>query len=252
MTAAYRRIGILGGAGAAASAELVRRITDRVTASGARFDQDHPELVLVNATQAPSRSLWLLGKGPSFLPAYIDAACRLKAAGADFAVMCCNTAHAERAKIEQASAIPLLDLVHRALATANPEGSATRRIGLMCSDGVRAVRLYQKAAQAMWGHESILENTPAQQERVTEAIIGIKRGFRHEALPGGKSPKDLFRAAADELASRGADVIILGCTEIPLAFAASDWSACPLVDTVDLLATMCLEACGFSQGPLGT
>lgn len=241
----HRRIGILGGAGAAASAALVTRITDRVTRSGAHFDQDHPELVLVNATKAPSRSLWLLGRGPSFLPAYIDAARRLKAAGADFAVMCCNTAHAERASIEREASIPVLDLVARALQAANPDGSSSRRVGLLCSDGVRATRLYQNAALGLWGRDTIIESSSVMQALVTESIIAVKRGFRRDAPRGGTSPAELFALAADELAAHGAELIILGCTEIPLAFTEADWTRLPLVDTVDLLASMCLEACGF-------
>lgn len=243
----YRRIGILGGAGAAASAALVTRITDRVTRSGVLFDQDHPELVLVNATKAPSRSLWLLGRGDSFLPAYIDAARRLKLAGADFAVMCCNTAHAERASIEREADFPVLDLIVRALQAANPDGSSSRRIGLLCSDGVRAIRLYQNAALALWGCDTIIESSSAMQVRVTEGIIAVKRGFRRDAPPGGQSPAELFALAADELATIGAESIILGCTEIPLAFTEADWRHLPLVDTVDVLATMCLEACGFLE-----
>jgi len=247
VTLSHSRIGILGGAGAAASAALVMRITDKVTHRGVRFDQDHPELVLVNATKAPSRSLWLLGRGESFLPAYVDAARRLKSAGADFAVMCCNTAHAERAEIERESGLPILDLIVRALQMANPHGSSSCRVGLLCSDGARAIRLYQNAALALWGSDTIIESSSSMQLRVNEGIISVKRGFRSDAPPGGQSPAELFALAADELAAFGAESIILGCTEIPLAFTGADWCHLPLLDTLDILATMCLESSGFEE-----
>lgn len=237
MTAA-RRIGILGGAGVAASAELVRRIVDLVTEQGARFDQEHPEVILIQATQAPSRSLWLEGRGPSFVPSYVETATRLRQAGAGIVAMCCNTAHAAHAEIAAAADVQLLDLIELSVAEALVLAKG-RPVGILSSSGTRLAGLYHKALAAAAPASVLLESDEAGQARVTEGIVAVKRGRRHgtAAAPG---PDRLFAEAADDLVTRGAGVVILGCTEIPLAFP-PDWTAAPTVDTIDVLARACLR-----------
>jgi aspartate racemase len=234
-------IGILGGAGVAASAALVQRIVDIVTDRGARFDQDHPEVILLQATQAPSRSLWLEGRGPSFVPAYVDAAIRLREAGAGIVVMCCNTAHAARAEIAAAAGVTIPDLIALAVQEAAQEAAAPgdRRIGVLSSSGTRAAGLYRRAIEQLAPGSVLVEPDAAMQDAVTEAIVAVKRG-RHRQPHLHPAPSELFARAADSLCRQGAQTIILGCTEIPLAFP-SDWPGAPVVDTIDVLAQACLR-----------
>ena len=236
---ANRKIGIVGGAGVAASAALVQRIVDIVTDRGARFDQDHPEVILIQATQAPSRSLWLEGRGPSFVPAYVETARRLRAAGAGVIAMCCNTAHAAHGEIENAAGLPVIDLIAKAAREAIDAASQGEAIGVLSSSGTRAAGLYRDAIAKAAPGRLVVEPDEAAQTLVTDGIIGVKRGS-HRQPDGHPSPADLFTKAADSLVARGAGVVILGCTEIPLAFPAS-WRGAPTVDTIDVLARACLR-----------
>jgi aspartate racemase len=241
-----KTIGILGGAGVWASAGLLARINGLVCANGASFDQDHPELVLVHATQAPSRSLWLEGRGPSFLAAYVRAAIQLKLAGADFVAMSCNTAHVLRREIEEGAEIEVIDLVELAAKQAIDQSGVHKCIGVMESDGSQKFGLYRKAIEALDLEVKIIELDAHHQRLLTRAIVSLKRGEHLIAIPPD-SPSELMGRAANFLRDQGADTIVLGCTELPLAFPQT-WHDCAIVDTIDVLARACLGQSGL-PGP---
>lgn len=246
-----RTIGIIGGAGVAASAELVQRIEQKITAQGAFRDSQHPELLLYNATQVPSRSMYLEGRGESFIPGYVDAAAKLKNAGASFLAMCCNTAHHARREISEEADVSIINLLAESLASAVSVAPDARRIGVLCSDGTKNVGLYDKEASSLNMGVEIVYPDPSHQEMVTLGICNIKKGY-HRTLPltDPARPAYLYSAAALNLVEKGVDVIILGCTEIPLDFAGVDCPA-PCVDTIDVLAETCIAmAAGSRDIPL--
>ena len=86
-------IGIIGGNGVAATNKLLQLIEEKCTKKGAFRDCHHPEIIAWQATQAPSRSMYLEGRGESFLEDYIRIGEHLKDCGCDTLCMCCNTAH---------------------------------------------------------------------------------------------------------------------------------------------------------------
>lgn len=86
-------IGIIGGNGVAATNKLLQLVEEKCTTNGAFRDCHHPEMIAWQATQAPSRSMYLEGRGESFLDDYIRIGKQLKDCGCDTLCMCCNTAH---------------------------------------------------------------------------------------------------------------------------------------------------------------
>ena len=64
-------IGIIGGNGVAATNKLNCLIEEKLTRLGAYRDSHHPEIIIWQATQAPSRSMYLEGRGPSWIEDYI-------------------------------------------------------------------------------------------------------------------------------------------------------------------------------------
>jgi len=235
-------IGIIGGAGVAASIELLARMERMVTDQGAFRDSQHPEVLLYQATQVPSRSMFLEGRGESFTPGYIEAARKLKDAGSVFGAMCCNTAHHAIDEISQSSGLPFIDVIEecfKAVKTAAPSAST---IGVLCSDGTRKAQIYEKVAHKLGLKAKILQPDAAHQAKVTLGICNIKKAYhRHKPLTDDERPAKLFHAAADHLAQAGANVIILGCTEIPLDFATLPGPAVPTIDSIDVLAQACLQ-----------
>lgn len=71
-------LGIIGGNGVAATNRLLELIEEKCTRNGAFRDAHHPEMIVWQATQAPSRSMYLEGKGESFISDYVNIGKKLK------------------------------------------------------------------------------------------------------------------------------------------------------------------------------
>ena len=106
-------IGVIGANGVAATNELLRLIEEAITRKGAFRDCHHPEMLVFQATQVPSRSMFLEGRGPSFIPQYTEIGKMMRQAGCTELCMCCNTAHFAVDELEKAIGLPfILSLIH--------------------------------------------------------------------------------------------------------------------------------------------
>ena len=65
-------IGVIGGNGVVATNRLCQLIEEKLTELGAYRDAHHPEMIIWQATQAASRSMYLEGRGPSWIEDYIE------------------------------------------------------------------------------------------------------------------------------------------------------------------------------------
>ncbi|MEI9995418.1 MAG: aspartate/glutamate racemase family protein [Rhizomicrobium sp.] len=162
-----------------------------------------------------------------------DAARHLAQAGADFLIMCCNTMHCATPQIEAATAIPFLHI-------ADPLGAAIRdagftRVGLLGSnhtmeqDGILRGRL-----KTRYGIDVVLPEG-AEAAEVSRVI--------YEELVRGKfldSSRATYRDVIAGLVARGAQAVILGCTELPLLVRPEDASVL-LFDTTALHAAAAVE-----------
>jgi len=213
-----KTIGVLGGMGPAAAADFCARIA---AGHGALRDQDHPPCILYSATQVPDRTAFLLGHGPDPTPELVAAARLIEAAGADFIVMPCNSAHAFLVPMRAAVAIPIVDMISLTAAAVARLAPQSVRIGVLAASGTVEVGLYSQPLRDH-GRQPLYPKAVVQEE-VMAAINAVKAGGSaagHAPLPGASDPRLI--AAAVHLAKRGAECIIMGCTEVPLALAAED------------------------------
>lgn len=223
---AIARIGILGGMGPEAGIALLAKV---VAAEPAARDQDHSPAILDSDPTIPDRTAYLLGKGPDPLPAMIAAGRRLAACGVTVGGIGCMTAHAFLDGLRAALPFRLLSAfeeLSRAIAADYPRA---RRIGVLATSGSRAAGIFEKH---LVGFECLWPSAKDQERLVMEAIYGgrgIKAGDR------GEYPRGLLRQAAESLAASGADILVAGCTEIPLALRPEDVSR-PLLDPMAILA----------------
>jgi len=221
-------IGILGGMGPAATVDLFDKI---VKATPAACDQDHLRILVDNDPRVPDRTAALQGRGPDPVPALVACAQRLEAAGADFLVMPCHTAHAFADAIQAKIGIPLLRLPDEAASAIAAGYPAVRRVGLLATTGTLASGLYG-AALRLRRLQALSPASEAQESLVMEAIYG-RDGIKAGGPPAG--PRRLLQRAAAGLVEQGAELILLACTELPLALRAEDVSV-PLLDATDVLA----------------
>jgi aspartate racemase len=209
-----RRIGILGGMGPAAAIDLQAKI---LAATPAERDAEHVPVVVWNVPQVPDRVAAVLGEGPSPLPAMIEGARALEASGCEAIVVACNTAHHWAGELAASVQVPVLHIADAAMAAMQRIPRQPMRVGLLATRGTLAAAFYGDRL-ARRGFEW-LAPTPEEQERfVDHAIARVKAGD----AAGARAP---FEAAARALADRGAEVILLACTELPLA---AEGAQCPV------------------------
>ena len=196
-----RRIGVLGGMGPEATILFQSRL---LAATPAQDDADHVPLIVDMNPQVPSRIAFLLEDGSEDPgPVLAEMARRLRAAGAEALAMPCNTAHRFAAAIEAAAPLPLLSMVEAARAEAG-EG---RRIGVLGSPALRRTGVFEPAGPGD-GVPAMLY--PKDEDATLAAIRDIKAGRRADAARGA------MRAAARDLRARGAEVILVACSEFSL------------------------------------
>lgn len=206
-------IGVIGGNGVAATIKLLSLIEEAKTQSGAFRDSHHPEMLIWQATQAPSRSMYLEGRGPSWIEEYIDIGKKLKECGCEELCMCCNTAHYAIDVLKQSidvNIVNLLDLVASKVASLG-----CKRAGLMCSDGLKKVGLYEQRFSIYAPNVDIVYPDNDYQELVTKGICNAKNSHRFESVVNNNEhPYNCFDKVLKSFINFEVDCVIAGCTDI--------------------------------------
>lgn len=241
----YRTLGVLGGMGALATVDFLHKL---VQATPATSDQDHLPLLVRFCPEVPDRGEALLRGGPSPEPALVAAAQALERGGALGLAMPCNTAHAWYDAIAGAVSIPVLHIADVVLDAVSALG-ATDAVGLLATTGTLHSGIY--AARGGAGVHWLTSSEIEQAEWVSAGIQAIKAN----RLQDGQR---LLCRAASALAQRGAKVVVMGCTEIPIVLSNLDIGV-PLLDSSLSLARACVAWAGADRwaalsaaaGPVG-
>ena len=226
-------IGILGGMGPEATADLYMKI---IRATKVQRDQDHRRVIIDSNAKIPDRTAAIQGKGPSPLPMLVETGLNLQEAGADLIIIPCNTAHHFHADLQKRLKVPVLHMIGLSAERTHVRHPDVSRAGLLASDGTLMSRLYQDS----WEKQGIgiIEPTAETQRNVMKAIYEhIKRG---DLGPGRK----LLYEASLELIGDGAEAVICGCTEVSIVLHDGDL-AVPVLDPMQDLAE---EAVRLSAG----
>ena len=219
-----RILGVLGGMGPLASAHFMVRLTE-LTEVGR--EQDHVPAILWSDPRVPDRIAAHRGSGPSPLPWLVHGLKGLARAGCGAVAIPCNTAHGWIDGMREASAVPILHIIDAAAADLRRQGVVGGRIGVLGTAPTLAMRLYQDWLERLgW---SVIEPDPAEMEElVIPAIAAVKQNRSAKGYP-------LVAEMIGRLSGRGADAVVLGCTELPLAVRAGPKLETTLVDTIDAL-----------------
>jgi aspartate racemase len=220
-----KTIGLIGGMSWESTVPYYRVINETVKA---RLGGLHSaRLVLYSVDFHDIEQLQHAGDWDAAARILADAARSLQAAGAQFIVLCTNTMHKVADRNEAAVSIPLLHI-------ADPTAEEIRRaghhtVGLLGTRFTMEQAFYRDRLSERHGLR-VLVPEAADRETVHRVIyeelcLGVIR----------PSSRQAYRRILADLAARGAQAVILGCTEISLLVDASD-SAVPLFDTTALHA----------------
>ncbi len=228
-TAAERVLGVLGGMGPLATADFYAKL---VRLTPARTDQDHLRVIIDSNPKIPDRTAGLEGRGPDPTPALTATARALERAGVDLIAIPCNSAHAYLEPIRRAVRVRVLDIMEEVARAAAALTPRPRAVGLLATPGTLRARLYHRAL----AREGIAVIAPSGDEEasVERAIQAVKAGDLGDVV------RARAREAAAVLVRRGADAIVLGCTELPLVLGPDD-APVPVLDGTEILAAAALR-----------
>jgi aspartate racemase len=231
------KLGVVGGVGPAATADFLQKV---VRNTSARSDQEHLKLVVEQNPQIPDRTAHLVGDGADPTIALYATCKKLEAAEADLIAIPCNTAHAFVERIQPYLSIPIVNMVHETVRALRERHPDAERIGLLATSGTLASGVYHETLEAA-GLRPIAPDE-VNQRRVMNSIYGehgVKAGFTEGAC------RDALMQALAHLVERGAEAVILGCTELPLLLAPSPalsvaGRTIALLDPTEILARRCV------------
>ncbi len=227
-------VGVIGGVGPLATAYFLDKV---VRLTDADRDQDHVDLVVFNHASIPDRTAFVVGESAANPgPVMADDARRLESFGAQFLVLPCNTAHTFTEEIARAVTIPLLSIVGETIDEAQRRVPGLARAGILATTGTVRSGVYHRAL-AERGIEPV---SPGEADQ--DAVMTII----YEQVKAGR-PVDLeaLRSVVRRLADDGAQVVLLGCTELSVVAQDAELLADPLyVDSLDVLARATVARAG--------
>jgi len=224
-------LGVLGGMGPLAGATFMKRL---VALTPARCDQDHIPTILCNDPRVPDRTSACMGQGEDPLAAMMKGIRRLEGAGARLIVIPCNTAHLWYEQMALQANVPILHIVDAICDDLARMGVVNACIGLMGTPATLKLELYQGPLEHRGHH--VLEPTETELQLCVSAISAVKKNHLEDAfLPAA--------ACIRQLIARGADAVVLGCTELPLAVPHAQRAQFGIVltDSIDALARSAID-----------
>ena len=229
MSPRQKTVGVLGGMGPAATLDFFARV---LAATPAKNDQDHIRLIIDCNPAVPNRNEAIIGNGPSPGPVLAEMARGLARAGAEVLAMPCNAAHAFLDDVRRATALPVLSIID-ATVEASLRVQGLRQAGLLAADGCINAGLYQSA----FARHGVLTLVPDEETRALfmSALYRIKEGDT------GARVRNDMRAVAEKLVAAGAQLVVAGCTEVPLVLVDDDVRV-PLINSTECLAAATVAA----------
>lgn len=229
-----KALGILGGMGPLATADLYHKI---VTLTDAASDGGHIRVYIDSNTAIPDRTAAILSGGEDPLPAMTESLRKLEKCGAGCVIMPCNTAHYFLPRLMERTQLPFVSMISAAAGACRdqfPEKTAA----ILATSGTLSTELYQNALTAQ-GVPFLVPGALEQEALMQVIYQGVKAGAPPESY------REKFASVIKSLGDRGADYFILGCTELPLAVQQLGLSRLPAVDPTEELAKAAIRFCGY-------
>jgi aspartate racemase len=239
-------IGILGGVGPYAGLDLVKKIFDNTSAEN---DYKHLPVILYSVPQLiPDRTDFITGRSmvnPS--AGIIQGLQNLVIAGAHILAVACNNAHAdlifnpvkEWAKKQQA--LKLVSIVDSTVEYILSISPPVRKAGILAVYGTYKSQVYEKALLNK-GIE-VLDLTEDMKKSIHNIIWDPEYGIKAFSSPVTPRVRNELLSIIDHMVKNKADVIILACTEMPLAITEKKINNAFIVDSNEILARKLITLC---------
>ena len=230
----YKTIGIIGGMGPLATYDLAEKILNNTVAS---CDQDNIPVLIDCNTRIADRTAAILHGGEDPRPEMKKSAKRLEEAGANVLIMACNTAHYFYDSVCEDLKIPVLHMPRLTAQLIFEMG--VKKAGVLATDGTCRSGVYGDALKEK-GIEPVYPS--AEKQEIIMSLI-------YDHVKAGKMDfSDLdIDGVISEMKGKGAEILILGCTELPMAFDLIGETGIPAIDPTEVLARAAVR---FAGAPL--
>ena len=220
--------GVIGGMGPQATIEFMQRIAQK---TGGDCEQNQLRLLIDQNPQIPNRHTAIVSGKDDVSSVLLKMGRGLQAAGADFIVMPCNTAHAFVQPIQRELDIPLLSMIERVKLELLRHGGGLR-VGLLAADGCLMSGVYHAALKE--GGNDLFTLSADSQAQFMQLVYRIKSGELSPQIT------ELVSGLIGELINKGVDILLAGCTEIPLMMGSSEYPL-PCIDTLQILVEATIQ-----------
>lgn len=240
-------IGVLGGLGPYAGLDLVRAVFDETVAAS---DQEHlPVALLSYPGRVPDRSTWLADPAaPNPVPAMLEILRRLDDAGCAVAGIPCNTAHAPtlydrlvEGLAREGRALRLVHIVDAIVAHLRELAPGVRAVGVLATDASLRFRLHEIGLERA-GMDDVVPDPDVQAALVQPSIFDADWGLKAFSSPPSARARAALLEATEHLGAKGAQAVILGCTELPLAVPEAEHAGLLLLNSTRALARALIRA----------
>jgi len=240
-------IGIVGGAGPFAGVDLARKICEETLA---HRDQEHLPFALLSTPERISdRTAFLLGEqvdNPG--EAIAEVVLALEGLGCTVVGLPCHTAHAPpifdvvmAALARRGSTVRVVHMVDETARFLREHFASAMRVGVLSTVGTQRAAIYPKVLGAA-GFETVTLPEPRLAELAHRAIYDPHDGIKVTGAPvSARVRRDVLQAIA-ELRGAGAEAVVLGCTELPLALPEAELDGLPIIDPTRILARALIRA----------
>lgn len=224
-----RTLGIIGGLGPMATAYFLQLL---IQMSDAKTDQEHMDTLIYSMPSIPDRTRYIIGesdKNP--VPQMVYCGKKLKEIGAGIIAIPCITAHYFHEELEEKIGLPIINAIDETALCLEEEKIS--RVGIMATDGTIKSRLFQKTLEKC-GVDVILPDTENQKD--------VMHIIYNEVKAGRNVDMERFYKVSDELSHKGAEAVLLACTELSLIK-----RDCSLkggyLDVMEVLARKAVQSC---------
>jgi len=204
------KLGIVGGVGPSATLDFMHKIIQNTQA---KKDQDHIKMVVEQNPQIPDRTAHLINHQADPTIAMFSTCKKLEAAGSDAIAIPCNTAHAFVESIQEHLSVPIVNMLSTTAEYISSTFGHAVPVGLLATSGTLQSKVYHDVL-TNYGF-AVITPDEYHQKYVMESIYGgcgVKAGYTSGIC------KDHIMKGVEYVVERGAEIIILGCTELPLLF----------------------------------
>jgi aspartate racemase len=234
---AEKIIGVVGGVGPFAGIDLLRKIAGQTEA---QRDQEHLAVYSISRPRPiGDRTGFLLGEtdvNPGY--AIAEQLHALSQMGAYVAGIPCNTAHAPSIfsviSRQAPAGLRLLHMIDEVVRHIQSHYAWIRKVGILSTTGTHRSKVYPELLESA-GFRPLVPDEDVQDELVNQAIYDPVHGLKAVGRATARSREDLAIALA-HLRAKGAEAIILGCTEIPLAITEVSFEDAVILDPTLILA----------------